>query len=65
MCLLPKGSEEGKEIQLPERETRPSVLGSTQQHVRLWDSDLVRRLTERTHPDVLENPERVMDRPPQ
>jgi hypothetical protein len=27
--------------------------------------DDIRRLTERTHPDVLENPERVMDRPPQ
>jgi type IV secretion system protein VirD4 len=39
-------------LQLPERETRPSVLGSTQQHVRLWDSDLVRRLTERTTFDL-------------
>jgi hypothetical protein len=26
--------------------------------------DSIRRLTERTHPDVLEHPDRVMDRPP-
>ena len=35
-------------LQLPDRETRPSVLGTTQTHVRLFDSDLVRRLTDTT-----------------
>lgn len=39
-------------LQLPDRETRPSVLGSTQQHVRLWDNELVRKLTERTTFDL-------------
>lgn len=39
-------------LQLPDRETRPSVLGSIQTHVRLFDSDLVRRLTDTTTFDL-------------
>jgi type IV secretion system protein VirD4 len=39
-------------LQLPERETRPSVLGSVQSHLRLFDSDLVRRLTDTTTMDL-------------
>lgn len=39
-------------LQLPERETRPSVLASTQQHLMLWESDMVRRLTDRTTFDL-------------
>jgi type IV secretion system protein VirD4 len=39
-------------LQLPERETRPSVLGSVQSHLRLFDSDLVRRLTDTTTLDI-------------
>ena len=35
-------------LQLSDRETRPSVLGTVQTHVRLFDSDLVRRLTDTT-----------------
>ena len=35
-------------LQLPDHETRPSVLGMTQTHLRLFDSDLVRRLTDTT-----------------
>ena len=39
-------------LQLPDRETRPSVLASTTQHLRLWDSQLVRRLTDTTSIDL-------------
>src|SRR4029077_15284071 len=39
-------------FQLPERETRPSVLGTVQTHLRLFDSDLTRRLTDTTSLDV-------------
>jgi len=39
-------------LQLPERETRPSVLGTVQSHLRLFDSDLVRRLTDTTTMDL-------------
>jgi type IV secretion system protein VirD4 len=35
-------------LNLPERETRPSVQGTVQTHLRLFDSDLVRRLTDTT-----------------
>ena len=35
-------------LQLSDRETRPSVLGTVQTHIRLFDSDLVRRLTDKT-----------------
>jgi type IV secretion system protein VirD4 len=37
---------------LPEKETRPSVLGSTQAVVRLWDSDVIRRVTGTTSFDI-------------
>jgi type IV secretion system protein VirD4 len=33
-------------LQLADRETRPSVLGMVQSHLRLFDSDLTRRLTD-------------------
>jgi len=39
-------------LQLPERETRPSVLGTVQSHLRLFDSDLTRRLTDTTTMDL-------------
>jgi len=39
-------------LQLPERETRPSVLGTTLTHLRLFDSDLMRRLTDTTTIDI-------------
>jgi type IV secretion system protein VirD4 len=39
-------------LQLPERETRPSVIGSTQAVLRLWDSDLIRRVTGSTSFDI-------------
>jgi len=39
-------------LQLPEKETRPSVLGSTQQHLMLWESDLIRKVTGRTSFDL-------------
>lgn len=39
-------------LSLPERETRPSVLASTQQHLRCWDSDLIRRVTSTTSFDL-------------
>src|SRR5579872_747865 len=39
-------------LQLPDHETRPSVLGCTQTHLRLFDSDLVRRLTDTTSIDI-------------
>jgi type IV secretion system protein VirD4 len=39
-------------LQLPERETRPSVVGSTQAVLRLWDSELIRRITSTTSFDI-------------
>jgi type IV secretion system protein VirD4 len=39
-------------LQLSEKETRPSVLGSVQTHLRLFDSDFVRRLTDTTTIDL-------------
>ncbi len=39
-------------LQLPDRETRPSVLGTVQSHLRLFDSDLTRRLTDTTSLDL-------------
>jgi type IV secretion system protein VirD4 len=39
-------------LQLPERETRPCVLGMLQTHLRLFDSDFVRRLTDTTTFDI-------------
>lgn len=39
-------------LQLAERETRPSVLGTLQTHLRLFDSDFVRRLTDTTTFDL-------------
>jgi type IV secretion system protein VirD4 len=39
-------------LQLSDRETRPSVLGSVQSHLRLFDSDLVRKLTDTTSIDL-------------
>lgn len=39
-------------LQLPDRETRPSVLGTVQTHLRLFDSELVRRLTGTTSFDL-------------
>lgn len=39
-------------LALPERETMPSVIGSTQAVLRLWDSDLIRRVTGSTSFDV-------------
>jgi type IV secretion system protein VirD4 len=39
-------------LQLAERETRPSVLGTVQTHLRLFDSDLTRRLTDTTTMDL-------------
>ena len=39
-------------LQLPDRETRPSVIGTIQTHLRLFDSDLVRKLTDTTSIDL-------------
>lgn len=39
-------------LQLSERETRPSVLGSTQQHLMLWESDFIRKITSHTSFDL-------------
>ena len=39
-------------LQLPDKETRPSVLGSTTAYLRLFESDLVRRLTDCTTIDL-------------
>jgi len=39
-------------LQLPDTGTRPSVLGSVQTHLRLFDSDLVRRLTDTSSIDI-------------
>jgi type IV secretion system protein VirD4 len=39
-------------LQLPDQNTRPSVLGTVQSHLRLFDSDLIRRLTDRSTMDI-------------
>jgi type IV secretion system protein VirD4 len=39
-------------LELPEKETRPSVVGTVQSHLRLFDSDLARRLTDTTTIDL-------------
>jgi type IV secretion system protein VirD4 len=39
-------------LQLADQSTRPSVLGSVQTHLRLFDSDLTRRLTDTTTMDL-------------
>jgi type IV secretion system protein VirD4 len=39
-------------LQLPDQNTRPSVLGTVQSHLRLFDSDLTRRLTDTTTMDL-------------
>jgi type IV secretion system protein VirD4 len=39
-------------MQLPDRETRPCVLGAVQTHLRLFDSDLTRKLTDTTTMDL-------------
>jgi type IV secretion system protein VirD4 len=39
-------------LQLPDSGTRPSVLGTVQSHLRLFDSDLTRRLTDTSSIDV-------------
>jgi type IV secretion system protein VirD4 len=39
-------------LQLPTENTRPSVLGSTLTHLRLFDSDMVRRLTDTSSMDI-------------
>jgi type IV secretion system protein VirD4 len=39
-------------LQLPDQNTRPSVLGTVQSHLRLFDSDLTRRLTDTTTMDI-------------
>jgi type IV secretion system protein VirD4 len=39
-------------LQLPDRDTRPCVLGSVQTHLRLFDSDLVRRVTDKSTIDI-------------
>jgi type IV secretion system protein VirD4 len=39
-------------LQLPDQNTRPSVLATVQTHLRLFDSDLIRRLTDTTSIDL-------------
>jgi len=39
-------------LNLPEKETRPSVLGTVQSHLRLFDSELTRRLTDTSSMDI-------------
>jgi type IV secretion system protein VirD4 len=39
-------------LQLPDTNTRPSVLGTVQTHLRLFDTDLTRRLTDTTSFDL-------------
>jgi len=39
-------------LQLPDQNTRPSVLGTVQSHLRLFDSDLARRVTDSTTMDL-------------
>ena len=39
-------------LQLSEQATRPSVLGTTQTHLRLFDSDLIRKLTDTSTIDL-------------
>lgn len=42
----------GAFLQLPDRETRPSVTGTVQSKLRLFDADLARRLTDTTSFDL-------------
>jgi type IV secretion system protein VirD4 len=39
-------------LQLPDQSTRPSVLGSVQSHLRLFDSELTRKVTDTTTIDL-------------
>jgi type IV secretion system protein VirD4 len=39
-------------LQLSDRETRPSVLGTVQTHLRLFDSDVIRKATDTTTMDL-------------
>ena len=39
-------------LQLPDQATRPSVLGTVQSHLRLFDSELARRVTDTTTIDL-------------
>jgi type IV secretion system protein VirD4 len=39
-------------LNLPDKETRPSVLGTVQTYLRLFDSDLTRRLTDSSSIDI-------------
>jgi len=39
-------------LQLPSENTRPSVLGTAQTHIRLFDSDLMRKVTDTTSFDL-------------
>jgi type IV secretion system protein VirD4 len=39
-------------LSLPDKETRPSVLATVQSHLRLFDSDLTRRLTDTSSMDL-------------
>ena len=39
-------------LQLSDRETRPSVLGTAQTHLRLFDSDVIRKATDTTTMDL-------------
>jgi type IV secretion system protein VirD4 len=50
-------------LQLPERETRPSVIGSTQAVLRLWDSEMIRSLTSTTSFDLDALIERADEQP--
>jgi type IV secretion system protein VirD4 len=60
-CLMDKNGEVknraaraafGAYLQLPGENTRPSALGTTQTHLRLFDSDMMRRLTDTSSMDV-------------
>ena len=39
-------------LQLPDQNTRPSVLGTVQSHLRLFDSELTRKLTDTSSIDI-------------
>jgi type IV secretion system protein VirD4 len=39
-------------LNLPDRETQPGVLGTVQSHLRLFDSELTRRLTDTSSMDI-------------
>jgi len=60
-CLMDKDGEIknraaraafGSYLQLPSENTRPSVLGTAQTHLRLFDSDMMRRLTDTSSMNV-------------